>query len=70
MRRPRAGYHIGIGFLTAFLTLIIFGAMFTRSTLSAELSQSASINRQGMIMGLDQSPMSGTNIVAPLLSSA
>jgi hypothetical protein len=55
VRGPRGDDHIRIGLLTAFLTLIIFRAMFTRNTLSAELSQSASINRQGMIMGLDQS---------------
>jgi hypothetical protein len=52
---PRADDHTGIGLLTAFLTLIVVGAMFARSTLSAELSRSASINRQGMITGLDQS---------------
>ncbi|MGV7213778.1 MFS transporter [Bradyrhizobium sp. UFLA05-112] len=56
--------------LAIFLTLIIIGTMFTRSTLTAELSRSAAINRQGMIMGLNQSLMSGANITAPLLSGA
>ena len=44
--------------------------MFARSTLTAELSRSTAINRQGMIMGLNQSLMSGANISAPLLSGA
>ena len=58
----------GIGSLTVFLTLIIAGFMFTRATLTFELSRSAAINRQGMIMGFNQSLMSGANIVAPLIS--
>ncbi|WP_024516684.1 tetracycline resistance MFS efflux pump [Bradyrhizobium sp. Tv2a-2] len=58
----------GIGLLTAFLTLIIVGFMFTRATLTFELSRSASINRQGMIMGFNQSLMSVANIAAPLIS--
>jgi MFS family permease len=53
-----------------FLTLIIIGTMFARSTLTAELSRSTAINRQGMIMGLNQSLMSGANISAPLVSGA
>lgn len=57
-----------ISLLVLFLTLIIVGMMFTRSTLTAELSRSTAINRQGMIMGLNQSLMSGANISAPLLS--
>jgi len=44
--------------------------MFARSTLTAELSRSTAINRQGMIMGLNQSLMSGANIGAPLVSGA
>jgi predicted MFS family arabinose efflux permease len=60
----------GIGLLALFLTLIIVGSMFARSTLTVELSRSAAINRQGMIMGLNQSLMSGANIAAPLLSGA
>jgi len=59
-----------ISLLTVFLTLIIIGTMFARSTLTAELSRSTAINRQGMIMGLNQSLMSGANITAPLLSGA
>jgi multidrug resistance protein len=59
-----------IGLLAVNLTLIIVGTMFTRSTLTAELSRSTAINRQGMIMGLNQSLMSGANITAPLLSGA
>ena len=59
-----------IGPLAALLTLIIIGTMFTRSTLTAELSRTTAINRQGMIMGLNQSLMSGANISAPLLSGA
>ena len=38
--------------------------------MTAELSRSTAINRQGMIMGLNQSLMSGANISAPLLSGA
>jgi MFS family permease len=60
----------GIGLLAAFLTLIIVGFMFTRATLTFELSRSASINRQGMIMGFNQSLMSVANIAAPLISGA
>jgi multidrug resistance protein len=60
----------GIGSLTVFLTLIIAGFMFTRATLTFELSRSAAIDRQGMIMGFNQSLMSGANIVAPLISGA
>jgi multidrug resistance protein len=60
----------GIGLLAIFLTLIIVGFMFTRATLTFELSRSAAINRQGMIMGLNQSLMSVANIVAPLISGA
>ena len=60
----------GIGLLAVELTLIIVGTMFARSTLTAELSRSTAINRQGMIMGLNQSLMSGANISAPLLSGA
>jgi len=37
---------------------------------TAELSRSTAINRQGMIMGLNQSLMSGANIGAPLVSGA
>lgn len=59
-----------ISLLAVFLTLIIVGMMFARSTLTAELSRSTAINRQGMIMGLNQSLMSGANICAPLLSGA
>jgi multidrug resistance protein len=59
-----------IGLLAVNLTLIIIGTMFARSTLTAELSRSTAINRQGMIMGLNQSLMSGANITAPLLSGA
>jgi MFS family permease len=59
-----------IGLLAIELTLIIIGTMFARSTLTAELSRSTAINRQGMIMGLSQSLMSGANISAPLLSGA
>ncbi|KWV52167.1 MFS transporter [Bradyrhizobium macuxiense] len=67
-----AGLAIGnrISLLAVFLTLIILGTMFARSTLTAELSRSTAINRQGMIMGLNQSLMSGANITAPLLSGA
>src|SRR5262245_40843700 len=59
-----------IGLLAVNLTLIIVGTMFARSTLTAELSRSTAINRQGMIMGLNQSLMSGANISAPLVSGA
>jgi MFS family permease len=59
-----------IGLLGALLTFIIIGTMFARSTLTAELSRRTAINRQGMIMGLNQSLMSGANISAPLLSGA
>ncbi len=59
-----------IGLLAVNLTLIIIGTMFARSTLTAELSRSTAINRQGMIMGLNQSLMSGANISAPLVSGA
>ena len=38
--------------------------------MTAELSRSTAINRQGMIMGLYQSLMSGANVSAPLLSGA
>ncbi|KJC42310.1 MFS transporter [Bradyrhizobium sp. LTSP885] len=66
------GLAIGnrISLLVGFLTLIIVGTMFARSTLTAELSRSTAINRQGMIMGLNQSLMSGASISAPLLSGA
>ncbi len=60
----------GIGLLAVFLTLIIVGSTFIRTTLTAELSRSVPLNRQGMIMGLNQSLMSSANIVAPLLSGA
>jgi hypothetical protein len=60
----------GVGLLAVFLTLIIIGFMFARATLTFELSRSAAINRQGMIMGFNQSLMSGANIVAPLISGA
>jgi MFS family permease len=63
-----AGSNISL--LALYLTLIIVGTMFARSTLTAELSRSTAINRQGMIMGLNQSLMSGANISAPLLSGA
>ena len=63
-----AGSNISL--LAIELTLIIVGTMFARSTLTAELSRSTAINRQGMIMGLNQSLMSGANISAPLLSGA
>jgi predicted MFS family arabinose efflux permease len=59
-----------IGWLAVCLTLIIAGSMFVRSTLTAELSRSAAINRQGMIMGFNQSLMSTANIAAPLVSGA
>src|SRR6476646_10689748 len=59
-----------VGLLAINLTLIIVGTMFARSTLTAELSRSTAINRQGMIMGLNQSLMSGANISAPPLSGA
>lgn len=60
----------GVGLLAVFLTLIIVGFMFTRATLTFELSRSAAINRQGMIMGFNQSLMSVANIIAPLISGA
>jgi predicted MFS family arabinose efflux permease len=59
-----------IGLLVLFLTLIMLGSAFNRTTLTAELSQSVPLSRQGMIMGLNQSLMSGANIAAPLLSGA
>jgi predicted MFS family arabinose efflux permease len=59
-----------IGLLAVCLTLIIAGSMFVRSTLTAELSRSAALNRQGMVMGFNQSLMSVANILAPLLSGA
>jgi MFS family permease len=59
-----------IGLLVLFVTLIILGSAFNRTTLTAELSQSVPLSRQGMIMGLNQSLMSGANIAAPLLSGA
>jgi len=59
-----------ISLLAVSLTLIILGTMFIRTTLTAELSQSVPLNRQGVIMGLNQSLMSSANIVAPLLSGA
>ena len=58
----------GIGLLALFLTPIILGTVFIRTTLTAELSRSVPLNRQGMIMGFNQSLMSSANIVAPLLS--
>ncbi len=60
----------GIGLLAVFLTLVIVGFMFTRATLTFELSRSAAVNRQGMIMGFNQSLMSVANIAAPLVSGA
>ncbi|PWT86391.1 MAG: MFS transporter [Proteobacteria bacterium] len=59
-----------VSLLAIVLTLIIVGTMFARSTLTAELSRSTAIHRQGMIMGLNQSLMSGANISAPLVSGA
>jgi predicted MFS family arabinose efflux permease len=59
-----------IGLLAVFLTLIILGTTFIRTTLTAELSRSVPLNRQGIIMGLNQSLMSSANIAAPLLSGA
>ncbi|MBC9881410.1 MFS transporter [Bradyrhizobium sp. INPA01-394B] len=59
-----------VGLLAVFLTMINLGAIFIRGTLTAELSRSAAINRQGVMMGLNQSLMSGANIVAPLMSGA
>jgi predicted MFS family arabinose efflux permease len=59
-----------IGLLGVFLTLIILGTTFIRTTLTAELSRSVPLKRQGMIMGVNQSLMSSANIVAPLLSGA
>jgi predicted MFS family arabinose efflux permease len=63
-------FAVDVGLLALGLTLIIAGSMFARSTLTAELSRSAALNRQGMIMGLNQSLMSVANIQAPLLSGA
>jgi predicted MFS family arabinose efflux permease len=57
-----------VSLLAVCLTLIIAGSMFVRSTLTAELSRSAALNRQGMVMGFNQSLMSVANILAPLLS--
>lgn len=62
------GFANQIAVLAICLTLIIAGTMFVRSTLTAELSRSAAIDRQGMIMGFNQSLMSTANILAPLLS--
>src|SRR5258708_24901910 len=59
-----------IGLLAVFLTLIILGTTFIRTTLTAELSRSVPLKRQGIIMGLNQSLMSSANIPAPLLSGA
>lgn len=59
-----------VGLLAAFLTLVIAGFMFARATLTFELSRRAAVNRQGMIMGLNQSLMSVANIAAPLISGA
>ena len=59
-----------IGLLAVFLTMIIIGFMFTRATLTFELSRSAVTSRQGMIMGFNQSLMSVANIAAPLISGA
>jgi predicted MFS family arabinose efflux permease len=59
-----------ISLLAVCLTFIIAGSMFARSTLTAELSRSAALNRQGMVMGFNQSLMSVANILAPLLSGA
>jgi MFS family permease len=59
-----------IGLLAVFLTLIILGTTFIRTTLTAELSRSVPLHRQGMIMGLNQSLMSSANIFAPLVSGA
>jgi MFS family permease len=59
-----------VGLLAVCLTLIIAGSMFVRSTLTAELSRSAALNRQGMVMGFNQSLMSIANILAPLVSGA
>jgi hypothetical protein len=58
----------GVGLLALFLIPIIVRTMFIRTTLTAELSRSVPLNRQGMIMGFNQSLMSSANIVAPLLS--
>jgi MFS family permease len=59
-----------VGLLAVCLTLIILGTTFIRTTLTAELSRSVPLDRQGIIMGFNQSLMSGANIVAPLLSGA
>jgi MFS family permease len=57
-----------VSLLAVFLTLIILGTTFIRTTLTAELSRSVPLNRQGIIMGFNQSLMSSANIIAPLLS--
>jgi MFS family permease len=57
-----------VGLLVLFLTPITFGMAFIRTTLTAELSRSVPLNRQGMIMGFNQSLMSSANLVVPLLS--
>jgi predicted MFS family arabinose efflux permease len=57
-----------VGLLAVSLTLIVIGFMFTRATLTFELSRSAAVNRQGLIMGFNQSLMSVANIAAPLIS--
>jgi predicted MFS family arabinose efflux permease len=59
-----------ISLLALALTLIFLGTMLIRTTLTAELSRSVALNRQGMIMGLNQSLMSSANIIAPVLSGA
>ncbi len=43
--------------LSLIPTFIVVASMFSRSTLTAELSRSMAINRQGMIMGFNQSLM-------------
>jgi cyanate permease len=59
-----------LSLLALSLTLIILGTPLIRTTLTAELSRSVPLNRQGMIMGLNQSLMSSANIIAPFLSGA
>jgi len=59
-----------LSLLALSLTLIILGTPLIRTTLTAELSRSVPLNRQGMIMGLNQSLMSTANIIAPFLSGA
>ena len=59
-----------LSLLALSLTLIILGMPLIRTTLTAELSRSVPPNRQGMIMGLNQSLMSSANIIAPFLSGA